>query len=117
VTHCANYQLNYYVTTLVDRKLHNIHGKVIKECIDDILYNDSAHLNDIEPEPEYYDDDNDNEQIMDDNERGQADHHDEGKADHGYALNTYFFIYSFIYIYSFVFLGITKLDCFEFSIV
>ena len=70
--HCANYQLNYYVTTLVDRKLHNIHGKIIKECIDDILYNDSAYLNDVEPEPEYYDDDYDNEQIMDDNERRRA---------------------------------------------
>ena len=34
----------------------------------------SAHLNDIEPELEYYDDDNDNEQIMDDNHEGQADH-------------------------------------------
>ena len=93
MTHCANYQLNYYVTTLVDRKLHNIHGKVIKECIDDILYNDSAHLNDIEPEPDYYNYDNDNEQIMHDNneggqadhcDEGQVDHHDEGKADHGY---------------------------------
>ena len=64
--------MNFYVTTLVDRKLHNIHGKIIKECIDDILYNDSAHLNDVEPEPEYYDDDYDNEQIMDDNERRRA---------------------------------------------
>ena len=33
MTHCAKYQLNYYVKTLVDRKLHNIHGKIIKECI------------------------------------------------------------------------------------
>ena len=85
-----------------------------------------THLNGIEPEPDYYNYDNDNEQIMHDNneggqadhyDEGQVDHHDEGKADHGYALNTYFFIYSFIYIYSFVFLGIAKLDCFEFTIV
>ena len=51
-------------------------------------------LNDIEPEPEYYNYDNDNEQIMYDNneggqadhydDEGQVDHHDEGKADHGY---------------------------------
>ena len=50
-------------------------------------------------------------------EGGQADHHDEGKADHGYALTKYFFIYSFIFIYSFVFWGIAKLDCFEITTV
>jgi hypothetical protein len=73
--------------------LNNIYGRLIKECIDDILYGDSTHLNDIEPEPDYYNYDNDNEQIMHDNneggqadhyDEGQVDHHDEGKADHGY---------------------------------